>query len=76
MQTGSGACDPFFPVFPSELIDPLAADTATRALENATAYQYTSNMHSLGLAAFWPFVIRSTARATAAEVVNGCMADA
>jgi len=74
--SGSGECDPFFPVFPAELVDPLNASAATRALENATAFQYTGGMHRLGLAVFWPFVIRSTPRSSAAQVVNAFIGDA
>ena len=76
--SGSGECDPFFPVFPAELIDPLHLNTSaeTRALEKATAFQYTGGMHSLGLAVFWPFVIRSTPRSEAKQVVHAFISDA
>ena len=74
--SGSGSCDPFFPVFPSELVDPLNASAATKALENATAFEYTSNMHNLGLAVFWPFVIRSTPRSMAVQVVDAFISNA
>ena len=73
---GSGACAVFYPVFPSELIDPLNASKATQALESATAVQYTSGLKKLGLAVFWPFVMRSTPRANAAQVVKGFIEDA
>lgn len=72
----SGSCEVFFPVFPTELIDPLNASAATKALENATACQYTSGLKHLGLSVFWPFVIRSTPRANAAQVVTSFIGDA
>ena len=75
--SGSGSCDVFFPVFPTELIDPLNTSAATRELANNTAWQYTGGaLQHLALAVFWPFVIRSVPRAFAAEAVQGFVATA
>lgn len=86
--SGSGSCDPFFPVFPSELIDPRTAEDRVKQIANATAWTYTHNMshsevlnfsdshvHVLDLAVFWPFVIRSSANETAEVVVRAFIAD-
>ncbi len=86
--SGSGSCDPFFPVFPSELIDPRTAEDRVKQIANATAWAYTHNMsspellnfsnshvHVLDLAVFWPFVIRSSTNETAEAVVRAFIAD-
>lgn len=86
--SGSGSCDPFFPVFPSELINPRTANDRVKRIANATAWTYTHNMsrpellnfsdshvHVLDLAVFWPFVIRSSTNETAEAVVRAFIVD-
>ena len=73
--SGSGSCDVFFPVFPSEFIDPRNASQEIAALANATAWQYTGGMTRLELAVAWPMVIRSSTRETAEAVVSAFIDD-
>ena len=68
---GSGDCGAFFPVWPSEFIDPSNASAEVRAVANATAWQYSN-----ALTVAWPFNVRTATRDTAQAVVDGFMAAA
>ena len=65
--SGSGECDPYFPVWPSELINPVNATPDVQRIANATSFQYH---HGEGLAIAWPYAIRSSTAETVDAVVQ------
>ena len=65
--SGSGECDPYFPVWPSELVNPVNATPDIQRIANATSFQYH---HGNGLAISWPYAIRSSTEDTVDAIVQ------